>query len=43
VYLESSRSKIRADAEKLLKKRLGQIADARFQGLDPERIRMRQR
>jgi integrase len=42
VYLESSRSKTRADAEKLLKKRLGQIADARFHGLDPERIRMSQ-
>lgn len=42
VYLESSHSKIRADAEKLLKKRLGQIADARFRGLDPERVRMSQ-
>ncbi len=41
-FNESSKSTEKADAEKLLRKRLGEIAEGRFQGLTPERITIRQ-
>ncbi len=37
---ESSRSTEREDAERLLKKRMGEIATGNFHGLTPERIRL---
>src|SRR4051812_32519617 len=40
VFRESSRSEKGADAERLLKKRVGEIATGKFMGLGPERIRM---
>ena len=39
VFRESSGSEKYADAERLLKRRLGEIATGRFAGLGPERIR----
>ena len=39
VFRESSGSEKHADAERLLKRRLGEIATGRFAGLGPERIR----
>src|SRR2546426_7368364 len=40
VFRESSGSEKPADAERLLKKRLGDIVTGKFVGLGPERIRM---
>ena len=42
IFRESSKSKSRVDAERLLKQRLGEIATGAFVGLDPERVRMRE-
>ncbi len=39
VFRESSESTDRQDAERLLKRRLGEIATGKFGGLGPERIR----
>jgi len=38
-FYESSRSGEEADAKRLLRQRLGQIAEGRFVGLQPERVR----
>jgi len=40
VFRESSRSEKHADAERLLKRRLGEIVTGKFAGLGPERIRL---
>jgi hypothetical protein len=39
-FRESSKSQNRQEAERLLKRRLGELATGRFGGLSPERIRM---
>jgi integrase len=41
-YNETSESTDKEDAEKLLHKRLGEIAEGRFQGLTPERVTLSQ-
>jgi len=41
-YRESSKSKVYEDAERLLKRRLGEIVTGKFAGLEPERIKLRQ-
>lgn len=42
VYGESSKSEVYADGERLLKRRLGDIATGKFGGLEPERIKVSQ-
>ena len=42
VYRESSKSEVYADAERLLKRRLGDIVTGKFGGLQPERIKVKQ-
>jgi integrase len=41
-FRESSRSHIYAEAERMLKRRLGELVTGKFTGLEPERIRVRQ-
>ena len=40
-FRESSKSTVYADAERLLKRRLGEIVSGKFSGLEPERIQIR--
>ncbi len=40
VFRESSKSEKRSDAERLLKKRVGEIATGKFAGLGAERVRL---
>jgi hypothetical protein len=42
VYRESSKSKVYADAERLLKRRMGEIVTGNFAGLQVERIQINQ-
>ena len=42
VYWESSKSEVYADAERLLKRRLGDMVTGKFAGLQPERVKIKQ-